>query len=130
MTRILLDTSGLSAFFRGRTGVVEAIREADEVAVNPVVIGEVLAGWRKTGGRYERDLREFLQGPRVRVVNITEATSQNYAVIVESLRKAGKPVPTNDVWIAASAMEHGFAVLTTDRHFARIPQIVSKIAGP
>lgn len=129
MTRLLLDTSALSALFLGRAEVVEAVREAGEIAVNPVVVGEVLAGWRKTGGRYERDLRDFLDGPRVRVVDITEATGQRYAVIVESLRKAGTPVPTNDVWIAASAMEHGLTVLTADRHFGRIREILSRILG-
>jgi predicted nucleic acid-binding protein len=127
VTRLLLDTSALSALFVGRAEAVEAIREAGEIAVNPVVIGEVLAGWRKTGGRYERDLRDFLEGPRVRVVDITETTGQHYAVIVEALRKAGTPVPTNDVWIAASAMEHGLTVLTADRHFGRIGQILSRI---
>jgi len=130
MTRLLLDTSGLSAIFQGRPEALEAMRHASEVCLNPVVIGEVLAGWMKRGGRYEADLREFLSAPRVRVVEMNEETGRHYAAIHDSLRKAGTPVPTNDIWIAASAMQHGLTVLTADRHFGLIKQIITETLPP
>jgi predicted nucleic acid-binding protein len=60
----------------------------------------------------------------VGIVLITEDTAERYARIYAYLRTAGRPIPTNDLWIAASAMEHGAELLTTDRHFLDVPQIV------
>ncbi|NNN06420.1 MAG: type II toxin-antitoxin system VapC family toxin [Elusimicrobia bacterium] len=131
MSRLLLDTSAYSALFRGDELAREALRTADEVYLTPVVIGELLSGFG--GGRRraanEAGLRDFLAEPRVRVAAIDEETSVRYAVIVGSLSKAGTPIPTNDVWIAASAMQHGLEVLTADAHYARVPQIVVRALG-
>ena len=105
MRRVLADTSAYSAFLRGHAGVGSALREADEIRVTP-------------------DLRRFLASPRVGVVGIDEETAEAYATIVTFLRTSGAMLPTNDLWIAASAMQHGLAVLTTDADFLRIPQIL------
>ena len=124
MSRLLVDTSALSALFRGHPEAAGAARRADELCVNPAVIAEILAGALKTGGAHEKSLRDFLKSPRVRVVAIDEETARPYAVIFEALRKVGKPIPTNDIWIAASAMQHGLTVLTADHHFGRVSQIL------
>ncbi len=58
------------------------------------------------------------------MVDIDEETSERYAVIMNHLRKVGTPIPTNDLWISASAMQHGFKVLTTDSHYLKVPQII------
>jgi len=132
MTCVLLDTSAYSALMRGHREVGEASRVATEVAVTPVVIGELLAGFRR--GRHraanERGLEEFLQSPRARVLAMTEATSERYAAIFNRLRGVGTPIPINDVWIAASAMEHGAVVYTTDTDFDRVTEIVVRRFDP
>jgi predicted nucleic acid-binding protein len=126
VSRILLDTSAYSAILRGDMRVARAMQEADEIAISTIVLGELKAGFRK--GRHrernEEELAEFLASPRVRVLGLAEETADRYAVILDSLRSAGNPIPTNDVWIAATAMQHGFRILTTDQHFRKIPQIV------
>lgn len=126
MRRVLADTSAYSAFLRGHSAVGTALREADEIRVTPVVLGELLAGYRRGNRRRanESDLRRFLESPRVGVVGIDEETAEAYATIVTFLRTAGAMMPTNDLWIAASAMQHGLMVLTTDADFLRIPQIL------
>jgi predicted nucleic acid-binding protein len=110
---------------RRHDGVMAALREAGSIAVNPIILGELRAGFLRGVHRRknEGELRRFLASARVFVVAIDEETAERYAVIVDSLRAAGTPIPTNDVWIAASAMQHGLGVLTTDRHFHRIPQV-------
>jgi predicted nucleic acid-binding protein len=107
------------------------MQEADEIILNAVVLGELKAGFRR--GRHrernENELAEFLASPRTRVLGLDEETADRYAVILDSLRSAGTPIPTNDVWIAASAMQHGLRVLTTDQHFRKIPQVVVDFLG-
>jgi predicted nucleic acid-binding protein len=127
MTRILLDTSAYSALLRGSVEAKEALQGVEEIIVTPIVIGELLAGF--SGGRFgERNrlfLREFLDTPRVRVINIDPETSERYAAVWSHLRSQGTPIPTNDLWIAASAMQHGLVVLTTDQHFLSVPQVLT-----
>jgi len=123
--RICLDTSGYSAFKRGHGGALEAVQRAEALVLPAVVIGELLAGFRM--GRREatnrRELDRFLESPRVRVVLLDAETGQRYAEIVSYLCDHGRPIPTNDIWIAASAMQWGLRVLTSDGHFALLPQI-------
>lgn len=126
MSRLLLDTSAYSALFRGHEGVISALQAAEAVTLNPIVIGELRSGFR--GGnqrkRNESELDAFLQKPHTRTVSIDAGTADRYAAIVSSLRGSGRTISTNDAWIAASAMQHGLTVLTTDEDFLRIPQIL------
>lgn len=118
MTRVLLDTSAYSAFMRGHTEVKGALQRADEIYVNPIVLGEVHAGFAR-GGRSrknEAELRAFLSASRVATIDVNEETAVRYAHILTSLWRAGSPIPTNDIWIGASAMQHGLRLLTTDVH--------------
>jgi predicted nucleic acid-binding protein len=129
MTRLLLDTSGYSAFMHGHRQVGGKIREADGIVMTPVVIGELRDGFRRGTWRSEneRGLDDFLGSPRVRVEVIDEETADRYAEIASFLRRAGTPIPTNDVWIAASAMQHGLPILTTDSHFERVPHVLIEL---
>jgi predicted nucleic acid-binding protein len=127
--RILLDTSALSAFFRGHEGIAAAVRSAGRIAVTPIVLGELGAGFRG-GNRYDENrklLRRFLDSPRVRILGIDPETADRYALIHDSLRRAGTPIPTNDIWIAASAMQFGLLLVTTDAHYERVSQIASQV---
>jgi tRNA(fMet)-specific endonuclease VapC len=132
VTRVLLDTSAYSFLIRGHAGVLEILRASEAVFVTPVVIGEVLCGARSTGtpGKYEEDLAGFLASPRTTVLGIDADTARCYAAIVSGLRKVGQPIPVNDAWIAASAMQHGLPILTSDAHFKRIPQIMVETFSP
>jgi tRNA(fMet)-specific endonuclease VapC len=129
VSRILLDTSGYAAFLRGHEKIQRAIQESDEILVNPVVLGELHFGFR--AGKHRKKNREelqiFLSSPRVRVVDVDAGTSERYAVILETLRASGTPIPTNDVWIASSAMQHGLTVVTTDGHFEKVTQILVEL---
>ena len=124
--RLLLDTSAYSAFMRSHAEVLSAIQGADEILLSSVVIGELFAGFIKGGRRRknENELRKFLGSPRVAILDVTEETAERYAVILNSLWQAGTPIPTNDIWIAASAMEHGLQLLTTDEHYQKVPQVI------
>lgn len=126
MVEICLDTSAYSAFKRGNTTVVEAIATANRITLPAVVLGELLAGFR--AGSRERanreELRQFLASPRVSSAGLDEDTAERYAEIILHLRKYGTPIPTNDMWIAAVAMQHGLVLHTTDPHFDRVPQVI------
>ena len=126
MSRILLDTSAYSAFMRGHPAIRDRIRNSEEICLSPIVLGELKAGFRK--GRFKKknqeELEEFLASPRVSVVPMGGETADRYATILESLRKAGTPIPTNDLWIASSAMQHGLKVVTTDTHFKKVGQVI------
>lgn len=123
---ILLDTTAYSAFKRGHDEVLALVRAATTILIPAIVVGELLAGF-KGGSRRDAnrsDLQAFFASPRVRAVPISRATAERYAVIYHYLRTNGTPVPTNDLWIAASAMEHGAAVVTLDVHFGLMPQVI------
>jgi predicted nucleic acid-binding protein len=129
--RLILDTSAYSAFLRGNEAIKHFLQHAEEIYLNPIIIGELLAGFL-LGGIEKKNravLRDFLSSPRVKVVGIDEETSERYAVIFNYLRTQGTPIPTNDLWIAASAMQHGLKVLTTDSHYLKVPQAMTEYCG-
>ena len=132
MRRILLDTSAYSAFMRNHLGVVDRVQTATTIVVTPVVLGELHAGFLKgTLSQENRHLlEEFLASTRVELVVLDEETSLRYAEILRELRRMGTPIPTNDIWIAASAKQHGLYVLTTDAHFEHISQVSSIVLSP
>ena len=124
--RVLFDTSAYSAFLAGHREIGALVEAADEIYLNPVVLGELHAGFLR-GSRRRRNLdllNRFLASPRVESLDITSATSERYALIVDALRSAGTPIPANDVWIASTAMEHGLRVITTDQHFQQVPGLL------
>lgn len=126
MTRVMLDTSAYSAFMRGHPEIRSVLQQVEEIAVNPVILGELLAGFMRGGRRAknEEELLTFLSSPRVSVLDVDGDTAERYAVIIDSLWVAGTPIPTNDVWIAASAMQHGLRILTADAHYRKVVQVI------
>lgn len=127
MMGVMLDTSAYSAFMRGHPAINEALQQADEIVLNPIIYGELLAGFRRGKHRVknERELQTFLASSRVKVVELDEETAERYAVILNALWGAGTPIPTNDIWIAASAMQYGLPILTTDAHYQRVAQVIT-----
>ena len=122
MRPILLDTNAYTAFMLGEAAVVEVVAHAERICLNSIVLGELLGGFA-AGSREAKnraELARFLDSPRVEVVPVTAHTADHYALVYLGLRRKGQPIPTNDLWIAASALEHGAALLTHDAHFAQI----------
>lgn len=111
---------------RGHAEAKLALQRADKIFMNPIILGELRAGFFRGKHRKKNDaeLRHFLSSPRVDVLEIDEATAERYAVILNFLWTAGTPIPTNDIWIAASAMQHGLHVLTADAHYQKVSQII------
>lgn len=132
MSRVLLDTSAYAAFFRDHAGVKREVREASEIHLSPIVLGELRSGFLKGARREqnEKELREFLASPRCGVPAIDEETSHRYAAIHDYLRRSGTPVSPNDLWIAASAAQHGLTVVTLNGDFDAIPQVLVRKFEP
>ena len=123
MRRLLIDTNIYSYALRGDDDVVEVLRKSEQIGISVISIGELLSGF-KGGGREKKNREEleiFLDSPRVVVYPVDEDTSEFYAEIINNLREIGKPVPTNDVWIAAIAFQNGLKLFTKDIHFKTIP---------
>lgn len=113
---------------KGNSEIRLSLQKADEVFFNPIILGELLAGF-SIGSHTNKNkaiLSEFLATARIKLVEIDAETSERYAVIAKHLREQGSPIPTNDLWIAASAMQHGLKVLTTDKHYLKAPQIITE----
>jgi tRNA(fMet)-specific endonuclease VapC len=117
--RILLDTSAYSALKRGHDGVAALVRGSDAVLFSTIVAGELLYGFRN-GTRFasnRRDLDAFLASPFVTLVPVSLTTADRFSRVVLGLEAKSKPIPTNDIWIAAQALETGAELVTLDRHF-------------
>ena len=123
---VLLDTSAYSALRRGDQAVLDVVRRSETIAISAVVLGELHSGFR-AGNRCAENkaqLAQFLSKPSVRVLSVTEETALRYAEVDVYLRKKGRPIPRNDVWIAAVALEHGLQLVTLDVHFREIPLLL------
>lgn len=129
MSRYCLDTSAYSHFKRGDSQIVELVDRAEWIGIPTIVLGELRVGFL-LGGRLaanEDELREFLASPVVEVVGVDQEAARHYANIVVELRRAGTPIPTNDIWIAAVTAREGGLVLSYDDHFKKISRVGSVI---
>lgn len=124
--RVALDTNRITDLFRGDLELAEQLGIAEEVWIPLFVLGEMKAGFH--GGtqqrRNENLLNRLLAKRTVGVLLPSRETAEVYARIFVQLRRAGTPVPDNDLWIAALVLEHDLILITRDRHFERIPQVV------
>jgi tRNA(fMet)-specific endonuclease VapC len=116
-------------FKRNDTETVNFILQAEQILFSPVVLGELMFGFRN-GTRFKEnmaDLRNFLDHDSVRLVEIGKITADRYSRIAIQLTQQGTPIPSNDLWIAAQSMEHGAELITFDQHFNRISGLVCTI---
>jgi tRNA(fMet)-specific endonuclease VapC len=129
VSAVALDTSVYSAFMRGLPAAVDAVRAAREIQIPLVVLGELLAGFAAgtRAAKNREELARFTASPRVSVLNPDERTAHHYADIFAVLRSRGMPIPTNDLWIAALARQHGLSLLTFDSHFEKVPGLAVTI---
>lgn len=124
-----MDTSAYSRFRLGDPPVVDLLDAAEWVGVPAVTLGELRTGFElgDRTARNETELRAFLDNPVVATLVVDDEVSRHYASMVTDLRRAGTPLPTNDIWIAATAARTGSLVLTYDRHFEQITRAGSVV---
>ena len=124
--RVALDTNRITDLFRGDLELAEQLSTAEEVWIPLFVLGEIKAGFQ--GGTQQRRneglLNRLLAKPTVALLLPGRETAEHYARLFVQLRRAGAPVPDNDLWIAALVLEHDLVLITRDRHFERIPQLI------
>jgi tRNA(fMet)-specific endonuclease VapC len=122
VVKVLLDTNAYSALMRGLPSVVGKVRNAEKVLLSTIVIGELLYGFRY-GRRFEENLdilQRFLEHPYVESLPATYVTADRFSLLAAALRRKGKTIPTNDIWIAAHTLEAGADLLSYDDHFSHI----------
>jgi len=124
VSKLLLDTNAYSKLVNlSDRSVKEAIEETETVFISTIILGELLSGFKR--GSLEKKNREllnrFLDKPTVEIVSLNKETAEIYADVLLNLIRKGTPIPTNDIWIAASAIEHGAVLVTYDTHFLKIP---------
>lgn len=126
MKKVLIDTNIYSLAMKGDDEVVSMLRKIEAIGFSAISIGELLSGFK--GGSRETKNREelnlFLDSPRVVVHSIDESTAEFYAAVLYDLKAAGTPIPTNDIWIAAVAFQHGYKIYSKDHHFNLVPGLV------
>ena len=123
--RILLDTSAYIALQRSKSEAIEIIRNTRFIYINTIIIGEIKGGLR-FGSKVDFNqiiLQNFLESPRIKCLPIDEETAEYYSQIYAELRRKGKPIPTNDMWIAATALQHRLPLFTYDRDFIHIENL-------
>ncbi len=120
---MILDTNALSAAAEGHPSILGILADAQQLALPVVVVGEYRFGIAQS--RHQARYRRWLDGlvSDCTVLEVTEQTTHHYAAIGIELRQAGKPIPTNDLWIAALCRQHGLPLLSRDRHFDAVSGI-------
>lgn len=123
---IALDTNAYTDLLSGQLDVVKVVATASRVVLPVIVLGELRAGF--ACGRRETEnlasLARFLLSPKVDVLAVDSNTAEYYARLFFDLRQRGTPIPTNDLWIAASSIQHQLRLCTRDQHFDVIPQLM------
>lgn len=120
---MILDTNGLSAVAEGESALEPILREAAQIAIPVIVLGEYRYGISQSRNRkhYERWLAEYL--PTFRILDVDERTTLSYSAVRTELKRAGTPIPSKDVWIAALCRQHSLPLLSRDRHFDAVAGI-------
>jgi predicted nucleic acid-binding protein len=117
---VIIDTNALSAIVDEQPGIRAALERAVSALIPVIVLGEYGFGIAQSARRshHQKWLRESL--PAYRILDITQETAEHYAGLRVELKRAGTPIPSNDLWIAALCRQHRLAVLSRDRHFDRV----------
>ena len=127
--RYLVDTNILVDAFRNRLAFPFQMQRSETVYLSEIVLGEIKVGLDDTArSRREREaLDAFLRLPNVVEITLSPATTDLYAMVFRSLRETGRPIPINDIWLAAQALEHGAVLVSRDRHFKAVPNLQTLI---
>ena len=124
--KFLLDTNIISALLKGEVAIADKIDKAKKVCIPIIVLGELYYG-ASYSAHTEKNINDIQKlTARYDVMLVDEETAVIYGNIKTSLRKKGKPIPENDIWIAAIAQCHNFIVATRDKHFKAIDDLMVK----
>jgi tRNA(fMet)-specific endonuclease VapC len=126
--RVALDTNRLTDLFQGDAELADRLGECDEVWIPLIVLAEIKAGFYG-GSQHHRNeilLQSFLAKPTVEILLPARETAEHYARLFVQLKRAGTPIPDNDLWIAALVLEHDLLLITRDQHFERVPQLLRR----
>jgi len=120
---MILDTNALSALLAGGPMIADVLKHVQRIAIPAIVLGEYRYGLKRSSRaqmieRYLDQLESVSD-----ILSVTQITARIYADLRETLRKSGTPVPENDLWIAALAVQTGHPLVTRDHHFERIPGV-------
>jgi len=121
--KILLDNNAYIAYLSGDERVLDELASSEIVYLSVFVLGELYAGFRG-GTKYKNNksiLERFLKKPTVEILAGTETTADIFGQLKNSLKTSGTPIPVNDIWIAAHALETGSILITHDAHFLKCP---------
>ena len=129
MSRYCLDTVAYSHFKRGENRIAELLDRAVWIGVPVVVLGELFAGFEQGSNKNKNlaELDEFLSAPAVEVLPVDRDVAETFGEIIADLRRQGRPIPTNDIWIAATCARAGATLITWDGHFRAIFRVSSLI---
>ena len=116
--KLILDTNALSAFAEGDAALGERLRDYESFAVPVVVLGEYRFGVLQSRKREQHELWLARRVPIV--LDVDERTATHYAEIRLELKRVGRPIPVNDLWIAALCRQHGYDILSRDKHFDQV----------
>jgi predicted nucleic acid-binding protein len=120
---VILDTNALSAFVDGDAAVGEVLRHQARACIPVIVLGEFRYGISQSRHRSAYEQWLLSQLGHFEVLPVTDDTAKAYAAVRVTLRQNGTPIPANDAWIAALAVQHRLTVLSRDRHFDAVAQI-------
>jgi tRNA(fMet)-specific endonuclease VapC len=125
MNSIVIDSNVLIDVINGCGDYADTLGKAEEVLVPLIVLGELHAGFSDTRSDHakRRAVERFLEIPTVRTITLTEETVGFYASVRRQLKRAGTPIPQNDIWIAAQTLEHGAALCTRDTDFKAVANL-------
>lgn len=113
----LLDTNIVIALFAGEQSVVDHVADADEVFLSCIVLGELLYGARKSGRPAQNRQRIDQFAKHITLLECNSDTASEYSEIKAILKQLGRPLPENDIWIAAVARQYNLTLATRDAHF-------------
>ena len=118
--RLLLDTDIIIALFAQDVGVLQKLQQAPSYFLPCVVLGELYYGARKSGRVQANVQRVEDFAYQNSILDCDAETAYHYGLIREALRAKGKPIPENDIWIVALALQHDLVLVSRDAHFNEI----------
>lgn len=123
--RFIIDTNRYRDFCEGLEEALAIIRRAETIFLPFITLAELRAGFAvgSRGLQNDKVLTKFINKPRVELLFPDEETTRQYAYLYKQLRTQASPIPTNDLWIAALAVQHNLFVFSRDEHFSHLPQI-------
>ena len=122
---LLLDTNAYAFLRKGQAELSDLVRGALTISMSTIVLGELRYGflYGTKVGQNEKDLHRFLAEPKVKVLDVNSETAEIFGILSASLRRKGRPIPTNDIWIAAHAFQNQSILVSFDAHFQQIENL-------